>query len=405
MSINLKTPEMERDPYPAYAGMRRAPGATEVAHGLTNSDMLFFTRHADVMSVLKDPRFANDARRVPGWKDWSQQWYIPSVMKLFLKSLALLDDPDHGRLRALVHKAFTPSMIQDMNARMQTMADELLDDAARKPVTDLMAAYALPLPLNVICDLMGVDKRDRGKFHRWMANTITDISTDDPIGLVTKMTNAVSLGRFLKKLARARRADPGDDLTSALVRAEENGSTLSEEELLAMLMIILFAGHETTVSLIGAGTLALLQNPQQFALLKENPDLMESAIEELLRYASPVLHIAHRYALEDVMVGATHVPQYSTVLLGVAAANRDETVFTNPDTLDITRKPNRHIAFGFGAHYCLGAPLARLEAKIAFTTLFRRYPNLTLAAPVESLHWHGAPALRGLKKLPIRLKG
>jgi len=394
---------MQHNPYPAYAEMRRQPALTLVKHDISNADIHFVTRYDDAVLALKDPRFVNDARKLPNWDDWTKKWYIPSTLKVFIDSMALADEPDHTRLRHLVHKAFTPSMIQQLASSMETLAHELLDQAAKKSVIDLREAFALPLPLTVIANMMGVSPTDREKFRRWMANPITDFSTKDPIGMVTKLFSAMGLNGLLKRLIADRRLHPQDDMTSILVQAEESGDRLSESELVAMLFLILFAGHETTVNLLGSGTLALLQNPEQFEKLKANPDLLDSAIEEMLRYTNPVQHIAQRFLLEDVEFGGVTVPKYSQLLIGIGAANRDETIFENPEQFDITRSPNRHIALGFGIHYCLGAPLARLEAKIAFKTLFQHFPNIQLAVPADELKWRGAPALRGLTRLPIRL--
>lgn len=403
MSIDLASPEMQHNPYPAYARMRRQPGLTRVKHALSGADIHFITRYDDATLALKDPRFVNDARKLPNWDDWTKKWYIPSTLKVFVDSMALADEPDHTRLRHLVHKAFTPSIIQQLAGSMETLAHELLDRAAQKPVIDFRSAFALPLPLTVIANMMGVSPADREKFRRWMANPITDFSPKDPVGMLTKLLSAMGLNGLLKRLIADRRSHPRDDMTSILVQAEESGDRLSESELIAMLFLILFAGHETTVNLLGSGTLALLQHPEQFEMLKANPNWLDSAIEELLRYTNPVQHIAQRYLLEDVEFGGVTVPQYSQLLIGIAAANRDESIFDNPEALDITRSPNRHIAFGFGIHYCLGAPLARLEAKIAFKVLFERFPNMQLAVPADELKWVGAPALRGLARLPIRL--
>lgn len=405
MIVNLASPELQKDPYPAYAEMRKNSEPVFINNPTGGGKAYFITRYHDVMAVLKDPRFASDQRRLPDADDWTKKWYIPKTLRLFGDTMALVDEPDHTRLRNLIHKAFTPKMIQDLESNIEQMAHELLDAVANQAEIDFMADFALPLPLNVICDMMGVAQRDRHKMHRWMSNTITDAATSSPLAIIPKLLNAFGLNRFLTKLVTDRRHNPQDDLTTALVQAEADGDKLSETELLAMLFLILFAGHETTVNLIGSGTLALLQQPQQFDLLKQNPDLMDTAIEELLRYTNPVQHIATRYSLEDIKIGDIDIPQYSAIMLGIGAANRDETVFENPDSLDITRDPNRHIAFGFGVHYCVGAPLARLEAKVAFEILFRRYPNLELAVPAEQLKWRGALALRGLKHFPMRLNG
>jgi len=403
MTFDLTSPAMKHDPYPGYAELRHQTSLVRISSPLVGKNVAFVTRYSDVSFILKDPRFINDGRKLPDWDDWTKKWYIPSVLKGFVNSMALKDEPDHTRLRVLVHKAFTPTMIQKLSSRIEQIANDLLDAVANKPVIDFMADFALPLPLTIIGEMMGVSSVDRMKFRRYMGNTITDISFSDPVNALLKIRNAFGLNNFLKTLIADRRRAPKDDLASALVQASEGGDRLSEDELVAMLFLILFAGHETTVNLIGSGTLALLQQPDQFAKLKANPALMDSTIEELLRYCNPVQHIAIRYALEDVVVGGVTIPKHDSILLGIAAANRDETIFENADQIDITRSPNRHIAFGFGVHYCLGAPLARLEAANAFTVLFNRFPNLQLAAPVESLKWRGAPSLRGLVQMPVRL--
>jgi len=248
-----------------------------------------------------------------------------------------------------------------------------------------------------------VEPVDRIKFARWMKDSLASISGSNVFSMVTKMLNSFALHGFLKELIASRRRQPRDDLTTALVEAHEADDRLSEQELMGMLFLLLFAGHETTVNLVGTGLLGLLLHPDQFEQLKATPTLMDGAIEELVRYSNPAQLIAMRYTLEEVKIGETVVPPHKSVMICVAAANRDETVFDAPEKVNITRSPNRHVAFGYGIHYCLGAPLARLEASIAFNTLFRRYPHITLAAPAEQLQWRGAPDLRGLKRLPVHV--
>jgi cytochrome P450 PksS len=302
MPYILNSPDMQADPYPAYAAMRAEPGAAWVQTRPKSSPRPFFTRYEDVVGILKDTRFINDARRLPGAEDWTRKWYMPPTFKHFGNSLALVDDPDHARLRRLVHKAFTPGMVGEMAGSIRTWAGRALDACADKPVVDLLADYALPVPLNVISDLVGVAIPDRLRFRRWMSNNVSDFSSDNALQTAMKLVNTFQLDAFLTRLIAERRAHPLDDLTSALVAVEDEGETLSGAELIAMLFIILFAGHETTVNLIASGTLALLQNPEQFALLKANPELIDSAIEELLRYTNPVQHIAIRYASQPLEV-------------------------------------------------------------------------------------------------------
>lgn len=400
--IDLTAPEVQRDPHRLYAELRRRPDIARVQHD-RNGEAFLIVRYDDALFVLRDPRFSSDARKLPDHADWSEKWYIPAVLKRFANTMALVDEPDHTRLRTLVHRAFTPQRVEQMRASIERLAHDLLDRQRGRDVVDFMDVFAVPLPLTVIGDLMGISQADRADFRRWMSNTISDFSPRRPLELIPKLLNAFALNRLLRRIVADRRVHPTDDLTTALVQAEADGDRFSEDELLAMLFLILFAGHETTVNLLGSGTLALLQHPDQLALLQANPDRLDLAIEELLRFTSPVQHVAYRYALEDVEIGGTLISRGSTLIVSIAAANRDESVFPNADTLDITRSPNRHIAFGFGVHYCLGAPLARLEAEIGFRVLLERCAKIELAIPAEALEWHGVPALRSLTRLPVRL--
>jgi cytochrome P450 PksS len=402
MALSLTSKEMQQNPYELYAQLRAHEPITNVDAVLfSNKQGVFVTRYDDALTVLKDPRFSVERRKVDG-KDLSKAWWIPGIIRAFLNSMVMVDNPDHARLRTLVHKVFTPRMIQQMSARIEEVSYELLDKMSGKPTADLIADFALPLPLTIISEMMGVPVEDRANFHTMM-NRFLD--TSSRWAFINQFTNAFALHRFFKRITTLRRNHPQDDLISALVQVEEQGDSLSQDELIAMLLLLLLAGHETTVNLIGNGTLALLENPDQFEKLKANPDLLESAIEEILRYTNPVHQIAPRYALEDVELHGHFIPKGTTVIVGIASANRDESAFVNADQFDIARTPNQHIAFGQGIHYCLGAPLARLEGKIAFQALLSRFPNIELDAPTSSLEWHGAPSLRGLKRLPIRLNG
>lgn len=320
------------------------------------------------------------------------------MFKPLERNMLDLDSPDHTRLRALVHKAFTPRLIEQMREQIQALTNELLDAVEPNGSMDLIADFALPLPLTVIGRILGVPSEDNDKFHRW---TKTMISGGTNRNLFVLVPSMMSFMGYLKKLIKQRRAAPKDDLVTALVQAKDGSDSLSEDEILAMIVILLVAGHETTVNLIGSGTLALLEHPDQLAKLRNEPTLIKTAIEELVRFVCPVETATERYAREDIPIVGTTIPRGELVLAVLGSANRDAKYFDNPDALDITRSNNKHLSFGHGVHYCLGAPLARLEGQIAISTLLQRMPNLHLSVAPDQLRWHGAFVLRGLEALPV----
>ncbi len=404
MTLSFHSPELVQSPEAIYAKLREHdPVADFDVAPRPPGECVLLTRYGDVQLALKDPRFSNERRKVSPPSKPSRIKLMPDVLNALLTSMVMVDDPDHARLRTLVHKAFTPGMIQKMHGRIEAITQELLDKAGAKPVCDLIGDLALPLPLTVISEMMGVRVQDRERFHHMMEGFLHASSASGWRSQLGQLANAYQLHRFLRGLVSAHVRSPQDDLTSALVQAEEQGDKLNNDELIAMLLLLLLAGHETTVNLIGNGTLALLEHPDQLDLLKSRPELLESAIEEMLRFTNPVQQVAHRFLLEDVMLGERRVPKGSTVVVAVASANRDPRVFADADRFDIARSPNPHLAFGFGIHYCLGAPLARMEARIAFSALLRRFPNMTLATQPHELQWRGNVALRGLRALTIRL--
>jgi cytochrome P450 PksS len=402
MTIDLSAPELRANPYPLFRRLRREDPVTYLGTSYSGPAWLL-TRYDDIVATLKDHRFSSDRRVLSEGGGPMDAWWMPKLFRAFQDSMVLVDDPDHWRLRNLVHKAFTPQMIRRLEPRIEAISHELLDAAATKETVDLIADFALPLPLTVISEMMGVPEEDRLKFHQWSANFL-DLAFDKPLELLPQLPSMVRMNRFFKRLVRLRQNHPADDLITALVQAEEAGDRLNEDELVAMLFLLLLAGHETTVNLIGNGTLALLENPDQMAKLRAQPELMDSAVEELLRFTNPVESIAPRYALEDVVIRDQPISRGETILLAIASANRDETVFDHPEELDIERHPNKHVAFGLGMHYCLGAPLARLEGQIAFRVLLERYPALSLAVAPDQLEWRKSAAVRGLRALPIRLQ-
>jgi len=312
------------------------------------------------------------------------------------------DPPDHTRLRGLVSKAFTPKALESLRPRIQQIVDGLLDQIERRGEMDLIEEFAYPLPVIVICEMLGVPVEDHERFKHWGLDIARGLDAimlppDSEVGK-RSVSGRRALAEYFRALIAERRAAPRDDMLSALIAAEEAGDKLSEEELLASCILLLVAGHETTVNLIGNGTLALLKHPEQLRRLRENPGLIGSAVEELLRYDGPVQRTA-RIPSEDLVIGGKTIPKGEMVMPFLGAANRDPAQFPDPDRLDITRTDNRHIAFGMGIHFCLGAPLARMEGQIAISTLLRRLPKLALAS--QRPEHRQSLTLRGLVSLPV----
>lgn len=395
--VNIVSPQFKANPFPFLAGLR----SSQPVYRTTLPDktpVWLITRYDDVAALLKDERFVKNRRTAMTSEQLRKMPWVPPMFRPLERNMLDLDPPDHTRLRALVHKAFTPNLIGQMRDRIQTLADELLDGVARKGQLDLINDYALPLPMTIITEILGVPTSDRHKFHKWSQAVV---SLTSPKATMRVIPNVWMFIRYLRRFFRERRSDPRDDLASALIQAEEAGDKLSEDELLAMVFLLLIAGHETTVNLIGNGMLALLEHPDQMDKLRRNPSMIKPAIEELLRYASPVFMSTERYASQDLDLQGVTIPRGGMTLGVIGSANRDETVFENADALDITREPNRHLSFGQGIHFCVGAPLARLEGQIAINTLMRRMPDLRLSVPTDSLRWRPSIFLRGLERLPV----
>lgn len=398
-SFNFTTPEFRRDPYPFYAQLRREMPIIRLSQG-RRGESFYVARYDDVMVLLRDvERFAND-RRTAGHK---VSWLESRLSLGIADSMVMRDGADHRRLRTLAHKAFTPARVAELEQRIVQLADGLLAAADARGTTDLIADFALPLPVAVISDMMGVHERYRHHFHRWMKG-ILELDGAGWLELLTNYPNMIKLNRFLRELIAERREHRGDDLLSALVEAEEAGDKLSFDELVASTLIILLAGHETTVNLIGNGMLALLEHPDQLERLRAHPELMDAAVEEMLRYTSPVQLNAPRFACVDTELCGVRVPKGAAVCPILGSANHDEAHFEDPERFDVGRQPNRHVAFGFGPHFCLGAPLARLEAKLAFRALLQRYADLQLAVPRSELTWRRSQSVRGLTALPLRVR-
>ena len=397
--VDLFDPAFKADPYPTYARLRSSAPVYRAALP-DGRGVWLITRYEDVLAVLKDKRFVKDWRGALTPEQLAQVPPIPEVMKPLSRNMLDTDPPDHERLRALVSKAFTPRLIERLRPRVQAISDGLLDAVQDRGEMDLIDDYAFPLPITVIAELLGVPAEDRNNFREWSDAAVSGNASQEYMEEIL-IPHMQAFTDYLRALFEEKRANPGDDLVSALVRAEEAGDRLSEDELLGMVFLLLVAGHETTVNLIGNGVLALLQHPDQLRKLKEDPSLIKPAIEELLRYDGPVETSTERFAREDVEIGGQVIPRGEMVLVVLAAADHDPERFSDPDELDITRTDNRHLAFGKGIHHCLGAPLARMEGQIAISTLLRRMPNLRLEGSPETLSWRPGMILRGLRGLPV----
>ena len=397
--VDLFDPAFKANPYPTYARLR----STTPVHRTTLPDgrgVWLITRYDAVLAVLKDERFVKDWRNALTPEQLAQVPSIPEVMKPLSKNMLDTDPPDHERLRALVSKAFTPRLVERMRGRVQGIAGALLDAFEGRGEMDLIDDYAFPLPVTVIAELLGVPTEDRDRFREWSDAAVSGNASQEYMETIL-IPHMQAFTDYLRAMFEEKRRNPKDDLISALVQAEEAGDKLSEDELLGMVFLLLIAGHETTVNLIGNGVLALLEHPDQLQSLRGDPSLTKSAVEELLRYDGPVETSTERFAREDVAIGRTVIPKGEMVLVVIAAADHDPERFQEPDTLDIARTDNKHLAFGKGIHHCLGAPLARMEGQIAISTLFSRMPNLRLKGSPKSLNWRSGMILRGLKALPV----
>ncbi|MDJ0345707.1 cytochrome P450 [Streptomyces sp. H10-C2] len=400
--------ELIDDPHTVYARLREAGPV----HRITGTDGLpawLVTRYADVRRALADPRLALDKRNArPGGY---QGLALPPALDA---NLLNMDPPDHTRIRRLVSQAFTPRRIEELRAPIRRIADGLLDAIAPLGRADLIASYAAPLPVTVICDLLGVAPADRRDFRSWTDSLITP---DPAQPSRAREAVGIMLGYFTHLIADKRNY-PADDLLSAMIAArDENHSKvgggegdgegvgkdrLSEDELMSLAFLILFAGYENTIHLIGNATLALLTAPDQLEALRADRSRLSSAVSELARHDGPAALAIRRFPLQDVTIGGVTIPAGETVLLSLAAANRDPHQFADPDHLNITRDATGHLALGHGIHYCLGAPLARLETEIALAALLDRFPHLTLDVPPEALRWRPSMRARGLLTLPVR---
>jgi cytochrome P450 len=395
----LATAEHKANPFPLYVRLRAEAPVVRFIAGDKKPAWLI-TRYADVSAALKEPRLAKnpfialtdeERKRTVPW--------MPGFLRPLSQTMLDQDPPDHGRLRSLVHQAFTPRRVEDLRARVEVIAAELAAQARARGSFDLLEDFAAPLPITVISEMLGVPADERRRFRRWTNRLIRNVTTTD---MLLSLPTLWMLLRYVRGLVKRRRSEGGEDLVAALVRAEESGSQLSDDELLSMVMLLLIAGHETTVNLIASGTLALFDHPEAMESLAQEPARMPSAVEELLRFTCPVELATERYTTAPVTYSGHTIPRGQRVLASLASANHDPDMFAAPEQLKLAREPNRHLAFGGGPHYCLGAPLTRLEGQIAFRVLLRDLPGLRLAVPRGSLRWKPNQILRGLTALPVR---
>ncbi|MGW2822469.1 cytochrome P450 [Streptomyces sp. NPDC001443] len=392
LAAALLTPEARRDPYPFYARMRREDPVHRSAQGIW-----YLTRYADVETALSDLRLSNDRDRMT-----RAYTALGGDLKAFSRLTDRLgrvmsntDPPDHARLRKLANRAFTARRVEALRDGIQRIVDRLVDEAvAAGPSMDLIEAVASPLPLSVVCELFGIPPEDRALVKRWFRR-FGRLSED-----IDRSEAAIEqYEEYLARLVHRRRADPGDDLISALVATQAQDDRLTDSELLATCFVLITAGDETTTHLVGNGMLALLRHPDQLARLREDPALVRTAVEELARYDTPTQAIV-RVVAEDVEIGGRTLREGELAYLILAATNRDPERFEGPDRLDLTRPGNRHLSFGNGPHFCLGGPLAKLQAEVAVGTLVRRLPHLRLADGAV-LDWRPNPLQRRLTALPL----
>lgn len=393
--FNPFSPEFVQNPYPSFQLLRENQPLMKTPLGFWVA-----SRYADVQMILKDKRFGKGFEERMKMRNGEDVFDNPVYANMRTWML-VQDPPDHNRLRGLVAKAFTARRIESLRPQIQSLVDELLEGVVDRKRMDFIHDFAYPLPVNVICDMLGIPPEDRGRFQ---AGSSISGRLIDPTPVSDDEMKQIQDGfagqsAYFRELFARRRAEPQDDLTTVLVQAEEAGERLSEAELVGNVILLFGAGHETTVNLLGNGLFALLQNPDEYAKLRANPDLIPGAIEEMLRFDSSV-QMTGRTAMEDVEINGVTIPKGEHIINLLGAANRDGAAFEDPESFRADRKDVRPTSFGGGIHFCLGAQLARVEAEIAFRSLLERLPDLRLEAP-DTPDWRPTFTLRGLKSLPI----
>ncbi|MEV4330937.1 cytochrome P450 [Streptomyces sp. NPDC049597] len=394
------TADFRRNPHPVYAALRDTAPVCPMTppHGI---ETYLITRYEDARAALSDPRLSKD---MYGAMDAYRRIFGDSSVSLD-DNMLNADAPKHTRLRRLVSSEFTPRRVDALRPKIQGLVDELLDACPTREPVDLLPAFAFPLPITVICELLGVPPEERADMHR-LSTTVAQTGFSKESKQAQQKAEEDLHAYFTRLIAR-KRERPGEDLLSALTAVQDNDGGLTENELVSTAFLLMFAGHKTTAYLIGNAVYHLLVNPAQLRAVQENPDLAGPAVEELLRYDGSVESATFRFATEDVEIGGTLIPKGALVQISLLSANRDPLKFASPEVLDVTRQgaQNAHLGFGHGSHYCLGAPLARLEMQLALTSLFGRFPGIVLADPAAGAKWMEVPfpAFRGLAELPVVL--
>lgn len=395
----LSSPAFKQEAYEIYKELR----ACHPVYPLSSREQgqcWLITRYEDAISLLKDAKLMKNIENVFSKQEEVDVPFSLESRELLRNHMLNSDPPSHSRLRLLVQKAFTPRMISQLKSRIQHIADTLLNKIEHNHSMKLVNDYAFPLPIMVISEMLGIPHEDQNRFRAWSQAII-----DTPHTLEDMQKNKQKLGEFaeyIQHLVNKKRENPDNDLISALIQAESEGMKLNVLELYSTISLLIVAGHETTVNLITNMTLALLEHPDQLQMLCQNIDLIDSAIEEALRFYSPVEITTLRWAAEPFTIHGQDIQSKDRIIISLASSNRDEKIFQNADVFDITRKNNRHISFGHGIHFCLGAPLARLEAKIAITTLLQHFPNIHLQNEREQIKWNENYLMRSLDELHLK---
>ncbi len=397
IAFNPLLPEFVVNPHPQYHSLR----VEDPVHFSKTLGVYVLTRYADVHAALRDSRFGSKSGN---WEHYEKFFLrggsrTSPMAEMYNKWMIQLDPPDHTRLRGLVNKAFTPRVVDSMRPRITRIVDDLLDRVVRTGRIEVMSQFAFPLPILVICDMLGVPRADFEKIHAWTAALLPSLSPAiSAAGLQQVNEVIVEYREYFRELAGQRRREPKEDLLSALLAASEQGEKLSEEEVLATCVFLAFAGHATTAQLIGKGMLTLLENPEQLERLRRDPALLANTVEELLRYETP-LQILYRTTNAEVTIGDRVIPPKQMVFLSIAAANRDPAMFADPDRFDVGRDASKQLSFAYGIHYCIGAPLARLEGQIAFAAMLRRLQDVRI--DTAGIRREPSLLLRGLNSLPL----